>query len=408
MKFCKHCGNELGDISAFCPFCGKRIDAEVSSPAAYEPGSDSTFNDQSFRKQQPSAQIQAAAYPEQYYRAEPYWSVPKPHYAPGSFVENAHRFGSSALFLVGIILFTVGAVINAFMNISTGNIFSILGMGVIALPITGGWMIYAASKNPQIPERTLSALKVFKAYIVIIFIAAIAISIFIGYQSTVMFKAANEYRNYTYVSGYGSGYVFGDQISTLETIGGTLIVAAIATFIIGAIYFTAQRNVISDLTYRIEHNSFGVIEGVTKLSVLTYISVGVSALGLAIAGAATANARASYGSYGWLLDDFDIAMFQTFSGGAIFFSLMASAGTVLLVVVLNQFNNSLKMRMYNQRQYGSKASICERCGKEYSTSSCPHCGFRPENDSTWTCPDCGKRISKNTSFCTDCGSYTRR
>ncbi|MCL2079142.1 MAG: hypothetical protein FWH17_04770 [Oscillospiraceae bacterium] len=52
--------------------------------------------------------------------------------------------------------------------------------------------------------------------------------------------------------------------------------------------------------------------------------------------------------------------------------------------------------------------ICERCGKEYSTSSCPHCGFRPENDSTWTCHDCGKKISKNTSFCTDCGSYTRR
>ena len=84
--------------------------------------------------------------------------------APNDFTAKFHSFGGSTTFLIGILLFTAGNLMGVFVAF---GFFSIISLLLMALPITGFWLIYAASRSPSYPDKSLTALTLFKISVII-------------------------------------------------------------------------------------------------------------------------------------------------------------------------------------------------------------------------------------------------
>ncbi|MDR0326168.1 MAG: zinc ribbon domain-containing protein [Oscillospiraceae bacterium] len=298
MSFCAHCGKELTLQTAFCPHCGKSTNQQPTSGGHNN--------------------LQKAIVT---------------HYAPSSYTEKIHGFGGSVLFLVGIILFSAGHLFSAFMNFNIQNIFNLM---LLALPITGFWLIFAASKTPAMPEKTLPALTLFKVYVIINLVIMCLYALLCLIASIALFYVAGEVGNSYYSSGQG----------VLAGIGfvGLLITGGIVTFSI--IYFRATLKVVGGIRNGIERNTFDAIPDISVFSILSYIGIGFSVLN----GLMTAASFRAINEALWSLpSDIGNIIRPLLMGGSgstatfyVFFSLVASAGTVICIIVLNQFNNSLK------------------------------------------------------------------
>jgi hypothetical protein len=254
---------------------------------------------------------------------------------PRGFIETMHTYGRTSLFLVGIILFTAG---NLFAFFSSFGAFSVFSLALLALPITGLWLIYFASRNPKTPEKSLSALILFKISAVI----DICIKTIMGLGFLIF-----------------SLYLFSLFSSLSEISQGlrsatTLVAAAaFALFIIGGVtiaiailYFKATWQVLGEIRSGISTNHISPLPSIKLFTVFTYITVGLSAL----ESFSAIMAAFASGMIGIITSQLpmEIAfmsdMFLSRGLGVQFsalFTLTGLAGVIVCVKALNVFNNEL-------------------------------------------------------------------
>ena len=287
---------------------------------------------------QPQYQPPPAQYPPSGYPA--YAPQPKPHYAPGGYAERLHSFGKSTLFMIGIILFSAGAVLAEFMSFSAA---SIITLGLLALPITGFWLIFAASKAPGLPEKTLTSLTLFKVAIIISLVLYSIVALLLLIAAISLFAAASALAGNPWAQGGVGGLAFAGFVLLLASGG-------IVAFMI--IYFKAVLKTLAGIKNNLLYNTFYPLEGIKMFTILTYIGVGFTAL-LALISLFSLNV---IGGMIWDLPGFmrDIVWAALPSQGiAAFnalFTLTHCAGIVICVKVLNDFNDSLQPNPYATTQ----------------------------------------------------------
>ena len=312
--YCPKCGSEVTDGN-FCSNCNTQIN--INNPQQ---------NQQSqFDYQQP-------------------YSNPKPNmygynYASGSFVERLHNYGKSNIFLIGIILFTVG---NLFVIFRVLNIYSIISIILMVLPIIGFWLIFVASKMPKVPEKTMTALTLFKVSIIIGLVLSGFVALVMLILSVVFIAGAGVDPSYY------TGYLNGSYMIILGIM--FLIIVAIAVTLI-VIYYRSVLMLISGIRKGIANNSFNPLPGIKTFSIFTYIIVVFAVLSTLLmavsAGSINTLMNDAYGSIEAIkpyISSYTVSAFSIVS------TLASNAGIVICVIVLNRFNNSLIYNNYNRQQ----------------------------------------------------------
>ncbi|MCL2376428.1 MAG: hypothetical protein FWC76_03425 [Defluviitaleaceae bacterium] len=269
-------------------------------------------------------------------------SMPDMYTARTFFIDHLHKHGKSGLFLTGIILFSIGNVISSILVL---NIFSIPALLLMALPIIGFWLIYAAAKSPRRPERTLPALTLFKIYtiahlvLVTISMAAAFVLLFFLFR----FMAVE----------------FGAQdmmiVFNIVLLVSAAIVAAIMALFI-AFYYVPILNIVKGIKHNIENNAFAPIRGVLPLTITTSIAVFAGASSAFMGLVTTALMGVGYANtmddlqyimdwYSPEMDWLGPLMMLNMSIGRLamshFFSLVGMVGVVILLVALNKFASSM-------------------------------------------------------------------
>jgi len=238
--------------------------------------------------------------------------------------------------MIAIILFSAGGILEIFMNFT---VFSVFSLGFLALPVIGFWFIYVASKQPKLPEKTITSLKLFKVSIIIdlVFICLAALVILVA--AIIVFGA----------TGYLGGGVAAVGVVALLVAGGMVV------FII--IYFKAVLQMLAGLSHGVTYNTFNPLPGIKTFTILTYIMVGFSVLSTLLSFIVASAAQDFVWDIIYALPrefrDF-ITIDSIFpSSGALTFqtmcTLMTAAGTVMCIIVLNQFNEKIIQRGYGQQ-----------------------------------------------------------
>ena len=274
-------------------------------------------------------------------------SMPDMYTPSPFFLDHLHKHGRSGLFLTGIILFSIGSIMASIFAL---NIFAIPALLLTSLPVIGLWLIYTAAKNPQIPEKTLPALTLFKVH-------AIASMVFIIVSMVGVFALLFFLFNFMALA-FGA-----EDIMIIFNI--ILIVSAvIAAVIIGlfiAFYYVPILKIIKSIRHNIENNTFSPIRGVLALTIMASISVLAAALsslmGLAtlpFMGAAytdMADLQQLMGGYSseidWLFPLLTTATSSGLLAFSYFFTLVNMAGTVILIIVLNKFAYGMPRSLYS-------------------------------------------------------------
>ena len=304
--------------------------SQPQPPAGYQQ------QNQSFQQQPPGHEQSPPGYQQQPFSEGDYQSaahVTDAQYVPGSFVEGLHNHGRSSLFLVGIILFSVGSLINVLISFKPLSIISLL---MLALPIIAFWLIFAASNSPKLPEKTLPALTMFKVYIIITMVFMCLVALLMLIASLGIFVAAGTTSNSYNPDGAGVLMAVGFFVLLL---GGVL-----AVFMV--IYYRALFRLIGGIRNGITYDTYTPLTplpGVKIFSILAYISVGFTVLSTIISNVAVRN----IGSFARQIPPDMRAMLEPYMDSmsnntfSTIFNLMTSAGIILCIVVLNKFNNSL-------------------------------------------------------------------
>jgi len=341
--FCPNCGNQV-EGGSFCNKCGTPVVNSAPPPVAEAPPPPLQSAPPPPPPPAGAPPPPVGAPPQQYGVQQPYqggYQQPQgpalSHYAPGSFAETMHSFGGSILFLVAICLFTAGRLFEIFMSFT---VWSVIELGLLALPVSGFWLIFAASKQPKLPEKTLSSLTLFKVSIIItlIFTSIAALGgIIIG---IILFAAAGAATDYI---GTGSGAV------TVAGLFAVLIAAGAVVFIV--IYFKAVLKVLTGIRNNITYNSFNPLPEIKRFTILTYIMVGFSVLSTILIAAATGFMHNTLR----MLPDYiyDVVHEMVISSPAtaaveLLLELSSSAGIVICIIVLNQLNNKLTESNYRR------------------------------------------------------------
>ena len=339
MAFCSTCGTQQTE-SGVCPTCNPEA-VQLQPPAEQQPVAPpppppvqpvAPPPPPPAQQYSQPPQQQYAPPPPQYGAPPPYpQAAPIPHYAPGSFADLLHSFGGSVLFLVGICLFTAGGLIPIFMNF---HVWSIFDMGILALPVTGFFLIFAASKMPKLPEKTLTALKLFKVSIIITLVVVSLVALLGLIVGLIIFTLASE---------IGGG-------ATLVGLIALLVAAGAVVFII--IYFKAVLKILTALRNGITYNSFAPIPELGRFTILTYIMVGFAVLSSVVIIASMSFAHnLLYNLPDFFADILRSAIpSQSTMALDMIMTLAYNAGIVIPIVVLNQLNARLTGNQNNQPQ----------------------------------------------------------
>ena len=318
-SFCSKCGNDVAGAS-FCPKCGSRISDVAAERLQHG-------NPQSYSA--PSSYDQRPTYPPPYYD-QPIAKEPTVHYAKGSFIEKFHNVGGSILFLVGIILFTAGNLFSFFMSF---NWMSTLSMVMLALPVTGFWLIFAASKAPKMPEKVLPSLTLFKASTIIDLVLSCLQALLLFIVAIIVFVGASNLGGRSYASG-----------NLLGLVGFLILLVGAGILVIGIIYFKAIQRVLNGLRSNIMYNTFHPLPGIKPFIVLTYIIVCAGALGTLVSSVGSVALSGALYSVSYLLPSELGGIVDNLLGGSavdLLFKFMGYAGIIICIVALNTFNNEL-------------------------------------------------------------------
>jgi hypothetical protein len=193
--------------------------------------------------------------------ASPPQAAPFPRQAPagsGFFIQHLHTQGKSGLFLAGIILLTAGTGLTLFASFS---FFSILPLLLAALPIVGFWLIFAASRKPILPEKTLPALTLFKIH-TIFYLAVISLAALVSVGSLVLALVGMSY--------YGGG-PFAAVLFALFLVTAFFVIAIV-------FYYVAILKIISSTRANIVHNTMNPLRGVMPFSIIAVLMAGFGIL----------------------------------------------------------------------------------------------------------------------------------
>jgi len=255
---------------------------------------------------------------------------------PSSFIEHLHKHGKSGLFLTGIIMFTVGIVIS---NIMFANVFFIIiPLAIAALPIIGFWLIFAAAKNPKQPEKTLTALVLFKVSMIIslVGIGLVVLGMLLIFIIMAAVLAVE----------------FGGLPAVILLIAFLPAVAIIVLTII--FYYVPVFRILQSIKFNIMHNAFTRIRGVKPFTIFFFIIMAFGVVGGLIG-------LALIGTFDYFLDDFmnylileapelrpyEHLIWDAWDGLvpsmaiSTLFGIVSSVGSALCVVSLNKFANSM-------------------------------------------------------------------
>lgn len=158
MKFCKHCGAQIEDTTAFCPNCGTNVSDDAVSSSAPEP------QYSAYQPEQPAQPVQ----PTQY---QPYQEYQNPGIYPegklnglaiaGFIVSIASFFFCGIPSIVGLILSIVGMIqIKNSIKAGTpqrGNGFAIAGLicGIVGVFFIVLYIILVATAIASVPWGTI-------------------------------------------------------------------------------------------------------------------------------------------------------------------------------------------------------------------------------------------------------------
>jgi len=292
------------------------------------------FNQQPYQQQPYNQQPYQQPYQQSYQqpRQQPYqqpYQQPHPQHtmynSNNFFTGLFHSVFSSTTFLVAIILLTGGKLLNFFISFNTTNLLTLM---LSALPVIAYWLIYAASKAPKLPEKSLPALTLFKIEAIINLIGECVVALIMLIASIILFRLST-----------GLGLL-------MLVLTGILTTWAV-------VFVRAYLQVLLSLRNGITYNSVGSLQGIKTYSIMSYISIGLSALIVLITAMSAAAIGALYGSIKDMLSFLPseiTSLLPSLGRSAVTFStlftLASSAGQIIAIVVLNQFNNSLENSRY--------------------------------------------------------------
>jgi len=123
-------------------------------------------NQTAFQETTPETQHQGEYYQDDS-SAQDYddYDEDRPH-PLGIYTDRIHNFGVSSPFMIGAILYTIGGLmLPIILGIYIDHSLGFLGFGAVlfsAPPVIALWMIYIGSKSPKPPEKSLTALTLFR------------------------------------------------------------------------------------------------------------------------------------------------------------------------------------------------------------------------------------------------------
>ena len=250
-----------------------------------------------------------------------------------NFAKHLYSFGGSNAFLVGTLLYTIASVLSVFVAaILAGDGFvgifsSIFSLPFLAVPIIALWMIYAYSKSSAPAQKLFPALTLIK----VAGILQIVVSGFIALAG-VVFLLITPFM--AFVPGHYTA-VFG----VIFAVAGILMLALAAVFII--FYDVPILRMSDGIKQNLIADTFTPIRGVKPFTICSFIMIGFGALSsvimilfgirAAMLPMALTNIPAEFYDFGSL----------SLLGSSIM-SLVSLTGTLILVILLWKFNESLK------------------------------------------------------------------
>ena len=267
-----------------------------------------------------------------------------PNTAPNSksitFIQHLHQHGRSKLFFWSTLLFTIGGTLNAAIS---ADFFAIFTLIPITLPIIGFWLIYATSKNPKMPEKTLPSLTLIKIYtifglVLISILILLMLSLGVGMMATMHLWAPPEM-----------------EVASISIL---LIVTAMVMILSIIFYFVPAFKILKDIRKGILQNSITTIRGIRPFTIATYIIIClyfivdlITISNIILFASPTPNPANSI----WFSPvprwgfPSDMRMIVGARGGtyilttilSTLFGFVSSAGTFLGIIVLNKLNDDL-------------------------------------------------------------------
>jgi len=280
-------------------------------------------------------------YPDSYTQGtEDYSDYQNPNignYDSSSYTDRIHEFGKSAPFMFGSVLYTLGGLaLPIILWIFTNHPRNILGYGMMAaltilpiLPIVSLWMIFMASTSPRAPEKSITALSLFRVtffvHLCVIMAGAVLLALRFGSDGQALFGLS----------------IFDSPLDLVLILGGLAVVVLYVTFFYGSLF-----SMIKGIRDGIYSNMFDALSGVGPFSVINYI-VGIfvilGAVVLIVLGVLpdalpiSLPEVISYNAYNWFGESGNMAL------ALLAFTLILSrAGSLVCTNVVNQFNNGLE------------------------------------------------------------------
>jgi len=169
----------------------------------------------------------------------------------GDFAQRIHKHGSSTLFWVGCIMYTIGGVLGILTTLSFATIIS---MWFVIVPVIAVWKIYTTSTGKAPIEGILSSLKMFKVItmipVVFLWIAVAIIAI------------------------AAVAFIFIEPVVFVAFAVAILILLAYIKF-----YYFALFKIINSIRSGIATGHVARIEGTGAFTVLSFIIIGLGLLG---------------------------------------------------------------------------------------------------------------------------------
>jgi len=248
-----------------------------------------------------------------------------------NFIEHLHKHGKSRLFLAGVILFTIG---NALSSIIYFGLAFFIPLILSALPIVGFWLVYAASKRPQKPEKTLAALTLFKIHTIINLVM-----LCLGIVFIVLISLAASFLS--------------EPLGVDPAPAFPILFAVVSLMLLVIpLYYVPVLKILESIRQNIVNNTFNRIRGVAPFTVITFIACGLGILGIIVAFGSMGVALAFMDDgLAWILGEFPgadmasiVALAGVFMASFGLFLVVALAhmvGVIFCVITLNKFANSI-------------------------------------------------------------------
>lgn len=248
-----------------------------------------------------------------------------------NFIEHLHKHGKSGLFLTGIIFFTIG---NAFLPLMFYGLALFIPLFFAALPIVGFWLIYAASKKPQKPEKTLAALTLFKIHTIInLVMLCLGVLTTLGVSLVIFFFSDH----------------LGIEFAPIFT---ALLISMLIILLFIPLYYVPILKILESIKRNIVNNTFNRIRGATTFTIVTFAAATLGLVGIIVAFMSMGAVLAYMDDIMWWLmqelpgADMDglmalIGVFMASFGLALIIALVNMVGVILCVITLNKLANSL-------------------------------------------------------------------